>query len=40
MKNHSIDFTQLGKNITLLMKGCEVDATELSHETGVPHQYD
>lgn len=32
----NLDFSQLGKNIILLMEGCEVDGTELSRETGLP----
>lgn len=35
-KSKNLNFGQVGENISILMEHCEIDATELARETGLP----
>jgi transcriptional regulator with XRE-family HTH domain len=35
-KSKNLNFSQLGENISILMEHCEIDATELARESGLP----
>jgi transcriptional regulator with XRE-family HTH domain len=35
-KSQSINYAQIGENITFLMESCGIDATQLSQQTGLP----